>query len=254
MKSRVVFLLLSTFFLPFIAECTQTAKEPQSVPGQHLHAFEEGGRKTDDVNYLLYLPENYGVDAMAKWPLILFLHGAGERGVDLEKVKTHGLPKLIAEGRQFPFVIVSPQCSEGDQWRSATQLGKLKALLDEIVSRYRIDDDRIYLTGLSMGGYGTWALAIAYPDRFAAIAPICGGGRADQVARISHVPTWVFHGALDTGVPLSRSVTMVDALKKAGGNVKFTVYPNAKHDSWTETYNNPEFYGWFLEQKRTGRK
>ena len=126
--------------------------------------------------------------------------------------------------------------------------------LDEIVSRYRIDEDRIYLTGLSMGGYGTWALAIAYPDRFAAIAPICGGGRADQVARISHVPTWVFHGALDSGVPLSRSVTMVDALKKAEGNVKFTIYPNAKHDSWTETYNNPELYGWFLEQKRAGRK
>ena len=247
MKPRVVFSLLG-------AGCASTDKGPQPVPGQHSRSFETEIRKTVSVNYLLYLPENY-VDSKGKWPLILFLHGAGGRGDDLEKVKTHGPPKLIAEEeRQYPFVIVSPQCPEDDWWSAEAQIDRLNALLDEIVSRYRIDKERIYVTGLSMGGFGTWRLAIEYPDRFASIAPICGGGNSDKAARISHVPAWVFHGAKDSTVQLSKSEEMVDALKEAGGNVKFTVYPDANHDSWTETYNNPELYDWFLEHKRTDRK
>jgi predicted peptidase len=128
--------------------------------------------------------------------------------------------------------------------------------LDEVIAEYRIDEQRIYLTGLSMGGFGTWRLAMAYPDRFAALAPVCGGGDPDQAHLVAHLPTWVFHGAKDDVVSIENSKKMVAALKKAGCDVKFTIYPDAGHDSWTETYNNPELYDWFLDhsikQRRLG--
>lgn len=197
------------------------------------------------MDYLLYLPKDYA--EKESWPLMLFLHGAGERGNDLERVKVHGPPKLMAAGKEFPMIVVSPQCPSNHWWRP----DELNALLDEIVEKYKVDQDRIYVTGLSMGGFGTWALAAYAPERFAALVPICGGGEAFATRRISHVPVWVFHGAKDSVVPLSASETMVEAMRKAKGNVKFTVYPDADHDSWTETYNNPDLYTWLLEQKRT---
>jgi predicted peptidase len=198
------------------------------------------------MGYLLYLPEDY--EQQESWPLVLFLHGAGERGDDLEKVKVHGPPKLIAAGKSFPFVCVSPQCPE-DSWWDATQL---LALVDEIVRMHEIDEHRIYVTGLSMGGFGTWELAARAPQRFAAIAPICGGGEAIglRVRRFAHLPVWTFHGAQDAVVPLERSQQMVDALVKEGGEPKFTIYPDTAHDSWTETYNNSELYDWMLAQRR----
>jgi predicted peptidase len=197
------------------------------------------------MNYLLYLPKDYA--QQDSWPLLLFLHGAGERGDDLERVKVHGPPKLIAAGKEFPFIVVSPQCPSNQWW----QPHELTALLDDIVEKCKVDQNRIYVTGLSMGGYGTWSLAGFSPDRFAALAPICGGGDPRTVRRFSRVPVWVFHGAKDSVVPLAASEEMVEALKKANGNVKFTVYPEANHDSWTEAYNDPELYKWLLEQKRT---
>ena len=206
-------------------------------------------QKTGEItmlNYLLYVPPEYSEDHTTRWPLMLFLHGAGERGDDLEKVKIHGPPKLVAQGKHFPFIIVSPQCPS-DEWWLPVQLSDL---LDEISATYRVDQDRIYVTGLSMGGYGAWSMAIEYPSRFSAIAPICGGGDSSDVARIAHLPIWVFHGAKDSVVPLKRSEDMVEALKKVGGQVTFTVYPEADHDSWTETYNNPELYEWFLQNRR----
>jgi predicted peptidase len=198
------------------------------------------------MGYLLYLPEAY--EQQQSWPLVLFLHGAGERGDDLEKVEIHGPPKLIAAGKHFPFVCVSPQCPE-DSWWDATQL---LALLDEVVRTHKIDEDRIYVTGLSMGGFGTWELAARAPRRFAAIAPICGGGEAIplRVRRFAHLPVWAFHGAEDNVVPLERSQQMVEILEKEGGAPKLTIYPDAAHDSWTETYNNPELYEWLLAQRR----
>ncbi len=126
----------------------------------------------------------------------------------------------------------------------------LLPLLDEIVAKYRIDQDRIYLTGLSMGGFGAWALTAYAPDRFAAIVPICGGGEALSARRLTHLPVWVFHGAKDPIVPLKRSEEMVDALTKLKGDVKLTIYPEAGHDSWTAAYENPELYDWLLQQKR----
>jgi len=222
--------------------------------GQHPHSFETKVTTTIKIDYLLYLPEGYA-DTKAKWPLMLFLHGAGERGSDLNKVALHGPPKMIAkEGKRFPFIIASPQCPKDGWWSSALQLAALDALLTELVSHYRIDTDRIYVTGLSMGGFGTWSMAAAYPNRFAAIAPICGGGNQATAKKIAHLPIWVFHGGKDTVVPTARSQEMVDALKKAGSDVRFTIYPEAGHDSWTKSYSNPELYEWLLQHTRTRAK
>lgn len=202
------------------------------------------------VNYLLYQPKAYGQDKGKKWPLLIFLHGSGERGSDLAKVKVHGPPKLVEAGQDFPFIIVSPQCPADTRW--STDL--LDGMLDQILRENRVDTTRIYLTGLSMGGFGTWDWAIASPKRFAAIVPICGGGKPEDVWAIRKMPTWVFHGAKDQAVPLQKSQDMVDALKKTGNPVQFTVYPEADHDSWTETYNNPALFEWLLKQQKQPRK
>jgi predicted peptidase len=197
------------------------------------------------LNYLLYLPPEY--DKQESWPLMLFLHGAGERGDDLELVKVHGPPKLIAAGQDFPFIVVSPQCPKDLHWEPI----ELVALLDNIEHTYKVDPDRVYVTGLSMGGFGTWELAAYAPQRLAAIAPICGGGETYWVKRFAHLPVWAFHGGRDPAVPVERSQQMVDELTKQGGHPRLTIYPDAEHDSWTETYNNPELYTWLLEQRRS---
>lgn len=197
------------------------------------------------MNYLLYLPKDY--EKQEKVPLMVFLHGAGERGSNLDLVKVHGPPKLISQGKDFPCIVVSPQCPANKWWESY----QLVALLDDLQSKYKVDPDRIYITGLSMGGFGTWNLASTIPNRLAAIAPICGGGDVSMARRLTKLPIWAFHGAKDGAVPLELSQSMVDAITKRGGNPKLTIYPNAEHDSWTETYNNPEFYEWLFAQKRT---
>ena len=204
--------------------------------------------KTVRLRYLLFLPDEYSRDPKRKWPLILFLHGAGERGDDLDLLKRHGIPKITERWRDFPFIAVSPQCPRYSWWTA--EIESLNALLDHIVESYSVDVSRVYLTGLSMGGFGTWRLAASYPERFAAIAPICGGGDPEWAPRLKDIPVWVFHGAKDEIVPLSESEKMVEALKACGGNVRFTVYPDAGHDSWTQTYENPELYEWFLQHSK----
>lgn len=212
---------------------------------QETLIFDE--RVTIDIRapYLVYLPVDYDRNARA-WPLVLFLHGAGERGTSAELVKRHGPPKLAAAGRQFPFILVSPQCPEDEYW----SVPVLKALLDRVLATYRVDRSRIYLTGLSMGGNGTWRLATAHPDLFAALAPICGWGDSASVAVLKSIPVWAFHGRKDPVVIFERGERMVSALRAAGGNVKFTVYPEAGHDSWTEAYDNPDLFEWMMAQRR----
>lgn len=201
-----------------------------------------------ELDYLLYLPDGYE-SSDEEYPLILFLHGSGERGDSVNLVKVHGPPK-IADMEGLDFIVVSPQCKSFDRWQSEIYLQFLSNLLDEVEKEYRVDKDRIYLTGLSMGGYGTWSLAAKYPDRFAAIAPVCGGGVPALAERYKSLPVWVFHGAKDTVVPISRSQEMVDAIRQYNKEIKFTIYPEAGHDSWTETYNNPELYSWFLSHEK----
>jgi predicted peptidase len=230
---------------------TATVGRPAGA-GQSEQMFEKVITKTVSLKYLLYVPKGYGEKKSQKWPVMLFLHGAGERGGDLNLVKKHGPPKLIDQGKEFPFIVVSPQCPLNSWWPE--QVDALVALLDDIESKYAVDRDREYLTGLSMGGFGTWALATRYPERFAALAPICGGGDRYLVSRLKNVPVWVFHGARDPVVPLQSSTDMVDALKRAGGDVQLTVYPEAQHDSWTETYDNPKLYEWFLSHHRGEEK
>jgi predicted peptidase len=211
---------------------------------QQAKSFEKEITIKVKLNYLLFLPEGYD-SSDKKWPLILFLHGAGESGSDIEKVKSQGLPKLLETKTDLPFVVISPQSARGG-WNADA----LNALLDDALATYKVDPDHVYLTGLSMGGFGTWDLGTAHPERFAAIAPICGGGNPSRAARLKHVPVWAFHGAKDRTVPIARTEAMIKSLKDAGCEPKFTVYPEAGHDSWTETYKNPELYTWFLEQKR----
>jgi predicted peptidase len=217
------------------------ARADDSKPAQ-----QEKRCKAAGLNYLLYLPPNYD-SSDKRFPLILFLHGAGETGKDLKMVKKHGPPKIVEKNRDFEFIVVSPQAPQRG-WRPRALL----ALLDEVTDMSKVDKDRVYLTGLSMGGFGTWSLAAEAPERFAAIAPICGGGNPSMAEKLKGMPIWVFHGGKDTLVKPALSQAMVDALKKAGNEeVKYTLYPNAGHDSWTATYDNPDLYKWFLAHKRT---
>jgi predicted peptidase len=221
----------------------ESAMTGRSAPEQHR--FRD---RFVELRYLLWLPRGYEAGDAGRWPLLLFLHGAGERGADLSRVMTQGLARELAEGLELPLIAVAPQCAVDRRW----QPEQLLALLDELESRYRVDGEREYVTGMSMGGYGTWALALARPERFAAIAPVCGGGDPRRIATLRHLPVWAFHGALDDIVPLAAGEQMVDALRRAGGNVRFIVYPDAGHDSWTPAYREPELYVWLLAQRRAG--
>lgn len=241
-RQRLTALVVVPFLIAIGTLSTNPARA--AAPAQQAAKLDVQVRVT--LDYLLYLPEDY--DKQASWPLLIFLHGAGERGDNLDLVKVHGPPKLIEQGKSLPFIVVSPQCPKDAWWTNMPR--ELTALVDTIVAKYKVDQDRVYLTGLSMGGFGTWMLAAYTPERFAAILPICGGGEALSTRRLTKLPVWAFHGAKDPVVPLKRSEDMVEALKKLKGNVKFTVYPDALHDSWTETYANPEVFKWLLEQKR----
>ena len=246
---KVNYVICSLFMSLFLIGCGQMEKKMNSIPPgtQQSQKFEKKITTTVSCNYLLFLPEGYGKKRQS-WPLMVFLHGAGERGNVLNKVAVHGPPKIVKNRKDFPFILVSPQCPEGDWWTEKVEV--LINLVDDIAARYKVDKKRIYLTGLSMGGYGTWALASAYPERFAAIAPICGGGSRIMSLRLKDIPIWVFHGAKDRVVPLEESEEMVNAIRKRGGDVKFTIYPDAGHDSWTDSYDNQELYDWFLEHSK----
>jgi pimeloyl-ACP methyl ester carboxylesterase len=200
---------------------------------------------TKEIKYLFYLPEDYGKDTIVKWPLILFLHSAGERGDDLSKVKAVGIPKLIENGKKFQFIVVSPLVPYGENWNP----DYLNWILRDIMANYEVDEDMIYLTGLSMGGFGTWETAQKYPGIFAAIAPVCGVGDPTQAWKLRHTPVWIFHGAKDPVIPVKNSIIIADSLKQYN-NVKLTIFPNAEHNLWAETYDNDELYKWFLEHKR----
>lgn len=208
-----------------------------------------------DLQYLRYLPKDYPGTNGQRWPLILFLHGAGERGTDIQLAAVHGPLKRVKQGEAFPFIIVAPQCAAGELWQNEP----LVQLLNHVEQKFAVDTNRVYLTGISMGGYGTWRLGLQYPGRFAAIVPICGGGNMidvilgtwDKGATLKRLPIWAFHGAKDSVVPPDESERLVAQLKKMGlQQVKLTLYPEANHDSWTETYKNPELYEWLLKQSR----
>ena len=199
--------------------------------------------KGEAYDFWLYVPS--GEPPGDGWPVVMFLHGAGERGDDLERVKIHGPPKTVAGGGRLPFVLIAPQ-SPADAWWDAAALD---GLLDTVVDSLAINERRIYLTGLSMGGYGTWGLLAHRGDRFAAAVPICGGGDPGAAVRFAHVPVWAFHGSADQAVPIEQSRIMIDAMKNAGGAPRMTTYEGVGHDSWTMTYENPAMWEWLLAQR-----
>ncbi|MFZ1289584.1 MAG: discoidin domain-containing protein [Melioribacteraceae bacterium] len=249
MKKYLLILLVSALWIG----CSSVQSISNEIKtGQQEKSFQKELVKNVQLNYLLYLPENYVEEE--KFPLMIFLHGSGERGDDLEKVKMHGPPKLVEQGENLPFVIISPQCPEGERWTDKWYPEAIISLIDEIAVNYKIDNDRIYLTGLSMGGFGTWEIASLYPEKFAAITPICGGGNPEKARDLRLLPIWVFHGAKDDIVPPMLSQQIVDELKLYNSDVKFTLYSEANHNSWDETYNNRELYSWLLKQKRQERK
>ncbi|TWT38396.1 carboxylesterase family protein [Blastopirellula retiformator] len=223
-----------------------TQPTPGKQVAQQLEVKLEG-QDPEKLGYWIYLPTDYAADGQPK-PLMLFLHGAGERGDDLAKVKKHGPPKLVAK-QDLPFIIVSPQCSPNVWWNEAEKQEALTQLLTEIEANYNVDPTRIYCTGLSMGGFGAWSLVAKHPHKFAAALPICGGGDPELAKALTSTPLWVFHGEKDHVVPLKRSEEMVEAVNAAGGDVKLTIYPGVDHDSWTQTYENPEVFTWLLSHQ-----
>ena len=266
MKMRAVCLLLTLPLVAVLAGCQSTKVAPVqpwapstasgSPPQQTAQHFSLEQTRTLSANYLLFLPAGYDAHSTNRWPLILFLHGAGERGSDVWLVAKHGPPKIDMHRPNFPFIVVSPQCPENQVWSEDLLL----ALLDNIETNYPVDLHRVYLTGLSMGGFGTWDLGLSHPDRFAAIAPLCGGGemirpylasQTGQATALKTLPVWAFHGAKDPTVPVEESQRMVGFLKKLGvKEVKLTIYPDAEHDCWTRTYDKPDLFDWFLQHSR----
>ncbi len=229
--------------------------------GQHpysmtLQTVSTGGvTQPFTMGFLLYLPRAYGQDPAQTWPLILFLHGSGENGTDPELVAATGLPELLIGDADYPFIVVSPQAPEDAVWWG-TELDRVAALLDYVQANFAVDSRRVYLTGLSMGGFGAWAMTIRYPDRFAAVVPIAGGWNSENdsiprnICDIKDVPIWAFHGEQDDIVLPKKSQLMVDALKKCGSDVKFTLYPEADHrESWAIAYSDPALFEWLLAQQ-----
>ncbi len=228
--------------------------------GQHAYSTQlqivgvSGLTRTATISYLLYLPGAYGQASQTQWPLVLFLHGTSERGNDPNVVVANGLPKLLTSTLDFPAIVLSPQAPEDAVWWG-DQLDVVSALLDHVQAEFNVDAKRIYLTGLSMGGFGAWAMAVRYPQRFAALAPIAGGWDSERdvvpgnICVIRNVPTWVFHGQQDDIVPPRKSEMMVDALRQCGSTVRFTLYPDADHrESFEQAYAEPALYAWMFDQ------
>lgn len=215
------------------------------------------------LNYRLLKPKAY--EAGKKYPMVIFLHGAGERGNDNAKQLVHGMKDYASDAlmEKYPCFVMAPQCPEGKLWvdvnwsslkhdmpsQPAEPMRLTIEALGALQKEFSIDATRLYVTGLSMGGYGTWDALQRYPDRFAAAVPICGGGDVKQAKKIAQIPIWAFHGDKDTAVPVERTRTMIAALKEAGGMPKYTEYPDVGHDSWTATYKDPALHEWMFAQR-----
>jgi predicted peptidase len=238
------FRLLPAFLVCFLLPALPALAQSTNATTQLEKHFETEIKVRVKYDYLLFLPEGYA-KSRKRWPLMLFLHGAGESGTNLLKIKKLGPPNIVDAKPDFPFILVSPQ-SQGNGWNPDA----LNALLDDVIRDYRVDQDRVYLTGASMGGTGTWTLASAHPGKFAAIVPVSSGGETGDINKLARMPIWAFHGAKDPTVKVTRIEATVAALRAAGNDVKLTIYPDAVHDAWTQAYNTPELYQWLLEQKR----
>ncbi len=232
----------------------------QVQPGSttaHDFTYTDPDGRTERLPYLLSVPMDDARQG-SPIPLILFLHGLGECGLggdQLDRVRSHGPWREKLALDHFPFAVLAPQCPPPkpedpvESYREKWQVEPLLALLDHVEAGLSVDTSRVYIMGLSMGGYGTWRLAAAHPERFAAAVPICGGGDPQWAPALARLPIWAFHGERDSVVPVSRTREMVTAILQANGSPRMTIYPDADHDSWTRTFANPEVYEWLLSHR-----
>jgi len=198
------------------------------------------------LDYLVYLPADYDKDKSKQWTLVIFLHGAGERGSNVQLVRKNGLTQTLEQRGAIPYVMVAPQCPANTGWN----VGTLDKLLDQVLADYRVDKKRVVLTGLSLGGFGTWSWSTEHPERFAGLVPICGGGKTAQATALKGMPIWACHGDADSVVKFATGQAIVDAAKAAGADIKFTVYPGVGHNSWGKAYAEPELEAWILARKK----
>ena len=242
---------------PSLTATSTTTPPMPETPGQHPHTSQVVIRigdtltQTETIRYLIYLPADYGKDPTKKWPFILYLHGSGERGSDLSLLLKQPLPKILQNRGDFPFIVVSPQLAENyDDW--SIMIKPQDALIDQLLSIYAIDPQRLYLTGVSIGGFGAWNYALRYPQRFAAIVPIAGGyiyhnyEIPANLCDLKDLPVWAFHGALDEVVLPWQSQSLVEALKSCGGIVSYSEYSDLEHNVCDRVYALPELYEWML--------
>ncbi|MBI1388856.1 MAG: prolyl oligopeptidase family serine peptidase [bacterium] len=221
--------------VPIQAEADQYTKPSSTVSGRM------------GFPYLCFLPRGYGEEPGRTYPLILFLHGAGSKGSDLSKLRNHTPLEYLERADDSHFIYVSPQCPEGGGWSS----NELHRFLQKVLEAYPIDEKRVYLTGISMGGHGSWALAEDFPHSFAAVVVLCGAG--DPVlarARLRHTPIWIVHGELDTVVPVSRAWEMINALEPVNPDLMYTIFPNVDHGGVAGVYQRISFYAWLLQHRR----
>lgn len=263
MQSGKSYVVLLSLFVSLL----MSGRYLRAEPPFKVFAFESASGK--QIPCRLLKPAGYAAGGEEKYSLVLFLHGAGERGDDNESQLIHCTSRFLQDDlrQEHPCFVLAPQCPQDEKWvdvnwsaeshsmkaAPASPLELALEALGSVEQRFRIDADRIYLMGLSMGGYGTWDLICRYPDRFAAAVPICGGGDATVAAKITDVPVWVFHGGNDAVVRPERSRNMVLALKKAGGQPRYTEYPGVGHNSWTPAMSEPGLFEWLFAQRRTHR-
>ncbi|WP_197531310.1 carboxylesterase family protein [Posidoniimonas corsicana] len=197
------------------------------------------------TQYLLYLPDAYSPEGQP-WPLVVYLHGSGLRGRDLDLVASEGPPRLAREGEPLPFILASPQCPQNQSFDPKM----VRSLVEHVVEQHQIEREKIYLTGYSMGGFGTWQAAAAYPDLFAAFAPLCGGGNPDEAESLAQTPVWAFHGDQDKVVPLEQTTLMTEAVTNAGGEVTLSILPGMGHAICDDVYSDRSLFDWLLTHRK----
>ncbi len=259
MPFKTVFLVVG---ITVLSGCGQRieATDGDSLLEKRVYTDAQGKQ----LPYRLLKPLAY--DPHFHYPLVLFLHGAGERGTDNDKQLIHGVPAFARDEtrKKYPCFLVAPQCPENARWvevdwsarahrqpaEPSRPLAQVLELLEALQKEFSIDANRVYVTGLSMGGFGVWDILARRPDLFAAGVPVCGGGDESTAARIAHIPIWAFHGARDPAVQPDRSRRMIAALRKAGGHPRYTEYADEGHASWVPAYKDPEMYAWLFSQKK----
>lgn len=247
---RALFWMAIALCLPHLGPANAAQPRPvpglaparQPAPGQHPQLPVAAG----GYAWQLFLPADYLRAPDRRWPLIFFLHGSGERGDDIDRVKVHGPPRIADRDPDFPFITVSPLLPAEQDW----DIARLEAILDHVAARYRVDPDRIYLTGLSRGAHASWRWAAAAPGRFAAVVPVSGRGDPSTACKLKGTPLWAFHGDRDDIVTPFGSFAIVEAVRSCGGKPRLTIYPDTGHDAWTRTYDDAALYAWMLSHKR----